>query len=213
MSQQVVVTAHQEVVSEDLTQSSSMSGKDIDSLPLNFRATNAPSPIGTATLTAGVKEDLGGNLTFSGQLPNATSFTLDGTSSNWFAMAAQPKTCFRPSRVSANSGVNTASSSAEYAQPTDLTVITKSGTNQFHGSAFWYLQRKDWNSIDPIAQYNPSLNANTGGASIGGPIYKDHAFSTSTTKVCVWTRLPSSQPKPSRRLGPMEIFPGSRDWF
>ena len=72
--------------------------------------------------------------------------------------------------------VNTASNSAEFAQPTDLTVVTKSGSNQFHGSAFWYLQRKDWNAMDPIAQYNPSLNANTAGASIGGPIYKDHAF-------------------------------------
>ena len=53
VSQQVVVTSHQEVVSEDLTQSSSMSGREIDSLALNFRATNAPSPIVTATLTAG----------------------------------------------------------------------------------------------------------------------------------------------------------------
>ena len=34
--------------------------------------------------------------------------------------------------------VNTASNSAEYAQPTDLTVVTKSGSNQVHGSAFWY---------------------------------------------------------------------------
>ena len=62
VSQQVVVTARQEVVSEDLTQSSSMSGREIDSLALNFRATNAPSPIGTAALTGpGVNEDPGGN--------------------------------------------------------------------------------------------------------------------------------------------------------
>jgi hypothetical protein len=50
VSQQVVVTSRQKVVSEDLTQSSSMSGREIDSLALNFRATNAPSPIGTAAL-------------------------------------------------------------------------------------------------------------------------------------------------------------------
>src|SRR5208283_1398986 len=53
-NQQIVVTSRQEVVSEDITQASSMSGNEIDSLPLNFRATNAPSPINTATLTAGV---------------------------------------------------------------------------------------------------------------------------------------------------------------
>src|SRR5271157_5976457 len=93
MSQQVVVTSRQEVVSEDLTQSSSMSGKEIDSLPLNFRATNAPSPIYTATLAPGVQEDPRGNLTFSGQVPNATSFPWMAFRSSRSAMAAQPKTC------------------------------------------------------------------------------------------------------------------------
>ncbi|MGC9998179.1 MAG: carboxypeptidase-like regulatory domain-containing protein [Terriglobia bacterium] len=176
MSQQVVVTARQEVVSEDLTQSSSMSGHEIDSLPLNFRATNAPSPIYTAALTPGVQEDPGGNLTFSGQVPNATSFTLDGISIQSVRYGGPTKDLFPSVEGIAEFRVNTASSSAEYAQPTDLTVVTKSGGNQFHGSAFWFLQRKDWNSIDPITQYNPSLDANTAGASIGGPIYKDHAF-------------------------------------
>ena len=55
-------------------------------------------------------------------------------------------------------------------------MVTKSGTNQFHGSGFWFLQRKDWNAMDAIADYNPSLNANTLGGSIGGPIIKDHTF-------------------------------------
>ena len=175
--QEVEVTSYQQLVtSEDLTQSSSMSGHEIDSLPLNFRATNAPSPIFTATLAPGVQEDPGGNLTFSGQLPTATSFTLDGTSIQLVRYGGPTKDLFPSVEDISEFRVNTASNSAEFAQPTDLTVVTKGGTNQFHGSAFWYLQRKGWNSMDPIAQYNPSLDANTAGASIGGPIYKDHAF-------------------------------------
>jgi len=176
MSQQIVVTSHQDVVSEDLTASSSMSGKEIDSLPLNFRATNAPSPIGTSILTAGVNEDPSGNLTFSGQLPTATSFTLDGTSIQMVRLGGPTRDLFPSVEGIAEFRVNAAGNDAEYAQPTDLTVVTKSGTNQFHGSAFWFLQRKDWNAMDGIADYNPSLNANTYGGSIGGPIYKDHTF-------------------------------------
>jgi hypothetical protein len=176
VSQQVVVTAHQEVVSEDLTQSSSMSGKEIDSLALNFRATNNPSPIFTAALSAGVNEDPGGNLTFSGQLPTATSFTLDGTSIQLVRYGGPTKDLFPSVEGIAEFRVNTAGNDAEYAQPTDLTVVTKGGTNQFHGSAFWFLQRKNWNAMDGIADYNPSLNANTLGGSIGGPIVKDHTF-------------------------------------
>jgi hypothetical protein len=176
VTQQVVVTGQQEVVSEDLTQSSSMSGKEIDSLALNFRATNAPSPITTATLTAGVNEDPGGNLTFSGQLPTATSFTLDGTSIQLVRYGGPTKDLFPSVEGIAEFRVNTAGNTAEFAQPTDLTVVTKSGTNQLHGSGFWFLQRKNWNSMDPIADYNPSLDANTLGGSIGGPIIKDHTF-------------------------------------
>jgi hypothetical protein len=175
-NQQIVVTSKQEVVSEDLTEASSMSGKEIDTLPLNFRATNSPSPINIATLTAGVNEDPGGNLTFSGQLPTATSFTLDGTSVQLVRYGGPTRDLFPSVEGISEFRVNTAGNDAEYAQPTDLTVVTKSGTNQFHGSAFWYFQRKDWNSMDPIADYNPSLNANTYGGSIGGPIIKDKTF-------------------------------------
>jgi hypothetical protein len=175
-TQQIEVTSHQEVVSEDLTQSSSMSGTNIDTLPLNFRATNAPSPINIATLTAGVNEDPSGNLTFSGQLPTATSFTLDGTSIQLVRYGGPTRDLFPSVEGISEFRVNTAGNDAEYAQPTDLTVVTKSGTNQFHGSAFWFLQRKDWNAMDGIADYNPSLNANTYGGSIGGPIFKDKTF-------------------------------------
>ena len=176
VSQQVVVTSKQEVVSEDLTQSSSMSGGQIDTLPLNFRATNAPSPIVAAALTAGVNEDPGGNLTFAGQLPTATSFSLDGISVQLPRFGGPTRDLFPSVEGIAEFRVNTAGNSAEFAQPTDLTVVTKSGTNQFHGSAFWFLQRKDWNAMDPVAQYNPSLNANTYGAAVGGPIVKDKTF-------------------------------------
>ena len=176
VSQQVMVTSRQEVVSEDLTQSSSLSGREIDSLAINFRATNAPSPIVTATLTAGVNEDPGGNFTFSGQLPTATLFTLDGTSIQLTRYGGPTKDLFPSVEGISEFRVNTAGNDAEYAQPTDLTVVTKSGSNQFHGSGFWFLQRKGWNAQDGIADYNPSLDANTLGGSIGGPIIKDRAF-------------------------------------
>ena len=115
VSQQIEVTARQEVVSEDLTQSSSMSGHEIDSLPLNFRATNAPSPIFTATLTPGVQEDPGGNLTFSGQLPTATSFTLDGISIQLTRYGGPTKDLFPSVEGISEFRVNTAGNGAEYA--------------------------------------------------------------------------------------------------
>jgi len=169
----VVVEERQAVVSEDLTESTSRSGAEISSLPLNFRATNAPSPIETAALTPGVNQDPSGNLTFSGQLPTATSFSLDGISIQSVRVGGPSKDLFPSVEGIAEFRVNTAGNSAEFAQPTDLTVVSRSGTNEFHGSGFWYFTRQGWNATDGIAKFNPTLSADTFGASIGGPVWKN----------------------------------------
>lgn len=174
--QSVVVEAGQSVVSEDLTVSTSRSGAEISSLPLNFRATNAPSPIETAALTPGVNQDQSGNLTFSGQLPTATSFSLDGISIQSVRYGGPDANLFPSVEGIAEFRVNTAGNSAEFAQPTDLTVVTRGGTNEFHGSGFWYFTRQGWNATDGIAGFNPTLSANTFGTSVGGPLIKNKLF-------------------------------------
>jgi hypothetical protein len=171
--QTVVVEGGQSLVSEDLTTSTSMSGTEIGTLALNFRGTNAPSPIQAAAVSPGVSQDPGGNLTFSGQLPTATSFSLDGISIQDVRQGGPSTNLFPSVEGIAEFRVNTAGNSAEFAQPTDLTVVTRGGTNQFHGSGFWYFTNKDWNATDGIGQFNPTLSANTFGASVDGPIVKN----------------------------------------
>src|SRR5215471_20833355 len=166
VAQEVVVVAGQSIVNESLTESTSTSGADISSLPLNFRSTNAPSPIETAALTPGVNQDPSGNLTFSGQLPTATSFSLDGISIQSVRVGGPSTTLYPSVEGIAEFRVNTAGNSAEFAQPTDLTVVTRAGTNDFHGAGFWYFTRQDWNSVDTIANFNPTLSADTFGASL-----------------------------------------------
>lgn len=174
--QTVVVEGEQTVVSEDLTAASSLSGSEISSLALNFRATNSPSPIGTAVLTPTVSQDTTGNLTFAGQVPTATSFSLDGISVQLPRFGGPAKDLFPSVEAIDEFRVNTAGSGAEFAQPTDLTVTTKSGTNKFHGSGFWFFQRADWNSKDQIANNLVNLDADTFGGTVGGPIWKDKTF-------------------------------------
>jgi hypothetical protein len=174
--QTVVVDGGQAVISEDLTESTSSSGAEISSLALDFRATPNPSPIGVAVLSPTVSQDTGGNLTFAGQVPTATSFSLDGISVQLTRFGGPTKDLFPSVEGIDEFRVNTAGNSAEYAQPTDLTVTTKSGTNKFHGSGFWFFQRAGWNSDDLIAKEPVSLNADTFGVSVGGPIIKDKTF-------------------------------------
>ncbi len=61
-----------------------------------------------------------------------------------------------------------------------ISLSTPSGTDQFHGNAYWYnrnsfLSANDWfNNKDGVSR--PFLNLNQFGGSIGGPIKKDKLF-------------------------------------
>src|SRR5215831_14111918 len=75
--------------------------------------------------------------------------------------------------------VQTNSYNSEYGRYASgvINVITKSGTNQFHGSAFEYLRNtvfnaNDWGSTLARAPFH----RNQFGGTIGGPIKKDKAF-------------------------------------
>ena len=59
-------------------------------------------------------------------------------------------------------------------------LITKSGTNQFNGSAYFYLQNEKFNANDFFFNKDrierPKARRNEGGFTIGGPIIKDRFF-------------------------------------
>ena len=55
-------------------------------------------------------------------------------------------------------------------------VLTRSGSNQFHGAVWDYLQNQAFNATDYITQVNPKDNQNQFGATVGGPILKDKLY-------------------------------------
>ena len=57
-----------------------------------------------------------------------------------------------------------------------VTIATKSGTNQFHGSAFWYVRNNDLNATNWFSQATDTLRRNQYGIAAGGPIIKDKLF-------------------------------------
>lgn len=168
--QSVEVSASASIVSETPAVTDSKSGSDINSLALNFRATSAPSPLGVANLTAGVQPDRSGAISLSGGLPNSTSFSIDGIATTLVRFGGPNKDLFPSVESIAEFKVNTAGNDAEFSQPTDLTVTTKGGANDFHGSGFWFLQRDALNARDPFAARKPAVQADDYGATLGGPV-------------------------------------------
>ena len=61
-----------------------------------------------------------------------------------------------------------------------ISYVTKSGTNSFHGNAQWWWNGRELNSNDfftnAAGQPRPFSNANQWAASIGGPVIKDHTW-------------------------------------
>jgi hypothetical protein len=57
-----------------------------------------------------------------------------------------------------------------------VNVVTKSGTNQFHGDAFEFVRNRAFNARNYFADKKDPLKRNQFGATIGGPIHKDTTF-------------------------------------
>jgi hypothetical protein len=55
-------------------------------------------------------------------------------------------------------------------------IVTKSGTNQFHGSAYEFLRNNYFDAWSKFATYQPILKQNQFGGSLGGPILKKKTF-------------------------------------
>jgi hypothetical protein len=68
--------------------------------------------------------------------------------------------------------------SAEFGHSTGgvVTMSTRSGTNQYHGSLFESLQNDVFNARNFFAATKPAIRLNQYGASFGGPVRKDKTF-------------------------------------
>lgn len=67
---------------------------------------------------------------------------------------------------------------AEFGRATGgvVNIITRSGTNDFRGSAFYYYRSDSLASKDPLTGSKVPLKDNRFGASLGGPLVKDKVF-------------------------------------
>jgi hypothetical protein len=182
--EQVEVVGSSPVIeTERATIDNSKSGEDINKLALNFRATANTSPLAVATLAPGVQQDTTGRLSIAGNMPNMTSFSVDGISVQ-NTRSGGPMRDLLPSVESIEEfKVTTAGSNAEYMQATDITTTTRGGSNALHGSAFWFNQNSRFASVDRFAPRDangraikPVANANTAGGTAGGPIVRNRTF-------------------------------------
>jgi len=68
--------------------------------------------------------------------------------------------------------------SAEYGRSTGgvLNTITKSGSNDYHGDAFYQIRHKEMGAKDPVQLIGSLETLHQWGASVGGPVKKERLF-------------------------------------
>lgn len=168
--QVVEVQATEALLSDSNTVSDSRSGEQISDLALNFRATDNPSPLNVAVLTPGVQQDRAGNISVAGGLPYFTSFSIDGVSTTNVRSNGPNRDLFPSIEGISEFKVNTANNNAEFGQPTDLTVTTRSGTSNYHGAIYDFYQNSALNAANGITHKKNFLIGNTFGGYFGGPL-------------------------------------------
>lgn len=167
--QQVEVTAESPLLkTETAEQSSTLTADTMTELPNVTRSwTN------TTKMLPGVVGS-GYGLTVNGTMPYYANFQADGASTTLPHSANVDLSNFE---AVAEVQINTSTFSAQYGTGAVVyNQISKSGTNQWHGSAYEFLQNRDLNARTFFETTVPTTKFNNFGGSVGGPIIKDKAF-------------------------------------
>jgi len=155
---------------ENAVLSSSEDNLALTTLPINSRAVSS-SPLGALATNPNVTMDSQGNINVGGSSSAQTGFSADGISTANVRANGALKDAYPSLEGIQEMNVTAFNNNAEFAQMGDVTFTTKSGTNQFHGSAFEYFQS---DALDATI-YNFASKApkrfNTFGGSFGGPVY------------------------------------------
>jgi len=158
--------------------------KSIEDLPLNGRRF-----ADLALLSPNIVQDprsltsnSNGDLASGGIRGYQTSFLVDGADNN-NGFFGQARGRYRAPYQFSNEvveefRVNTNNYGAELgrAGAAVINVVTKSGSNDFHGKVFYFLRDSRFGATSPFLDFKPSEDQHQFGATIGGPIKPNRVF-------------------------------------
>ncbi|MBN9658972.1 MAG: TonB-dependent receptor [Acidobacteria bacterium] len=163
-----------------------VSPEKIENMPMKGRNSNSllmlvPGIRSTrATTSNPVLESHYQFFSVNGSRPNQSQFTLDGGNNTNLTFNG-PEYSAQVDSVQ-EFRVQTSNFSAEYANSAGgiINVVTKSGTNEFHGSAFEYFRNDALAANDffsnAAGKKRPVLRYNQFGGTVGGPVIKNRSF-------------------------------------
>jgi hypothetical protein len=182
----------------DATVSTLIDNRFVENMPLNGRSFSSLIDLTPGVVLTGSNFQEQGQFSANGQRPDANYLTVDGVAANLGTSSSNlgqggagqlPATSAfgGTSNLVSLDGlqefrVQTSTFAPEYGRTpgAQISVVTKSGTNAFHGTAFEYfrndvLDANNW-FADNKHLKKPALRQNDFGGVLGGPIRKDKLF-------------------------------------
>jgi hypothetical protein len=160
---------------ENAVISDSKDNLEITQLPLNNRATTT-SPLAALALSPNVQQDSSGNIALGGASSAMVNFSVDGISTANVRQNGALQDAYPSQEGISAVRVTSFNNSAEFSQVGDVTFTTKSGTSQYHGGLFEYLQNQALDA-DPYGFSGKApKHFNTFGGSLGGPLSIPHLY-------------------------------------
>jgi len=200
-SEQVTVSAENVEIETSASVATTIDRKFIENMPLNGRSFQALISLTPGNVTAKTYYTSSGQFSIDGQRTDANYFSIDGVSAN--VGITQGSNVYLGSAgagaspaTSNNGGYNnmvsvddmqeyklqSSSFDAEYGRTpgAQLSIVTRSGTNRFHGTVFEYLRNdvfdaNNWFNDNEGLPKNAEKQNDFGGV-IGGPLWRDKLF-------------------------------------
>jgi hypothetical protein len=177
-AQTIEVTAGAPIVETTKTGVSQVvTTKQIDHLPINGRRVDS-----FVLLTPGVTNDgTFGLVSFRG-IAGGNSFLTDGndtTNTFYNENAGRTRISTQISQDAVQEfQVLTNGYSAEFGRASGgvINTVTRSGSNDVHGTGYWFFRNHSLNATDRYATFNPKESRHQAGGSLGGPIVSDKLF-------------------------------------
>ena len=191
VDERVEVTATPTALQTDSTTvGSTLTEKSLEDAPVNGRnflalvqvqaGVNAGAPVSEASGTQPTDRRLTSSISANGQNEVYNNNQVDGLDNNSRALGLIE---LRPSVeaiAEVRTDINLYSAETGRTGGAAINVITKSGTNQFHGSAYEFFRNDITDARNFFAPASlvrkPELRQNQFGGSLGGPIFRDKTF-------------------------------------
>lgn len=179
-----VMSGAEAVETATSTVSNTFSSKEVIDIP-----TGSPNPLQLAifapntTAQQGGISGIGGSV--GGQRPNTNSFNIDGVDDNNVGVTGNNSNVIQDAVSEFNLVTNQFSAEYANAGSGQFNIVTKTGTNNWHGSAQEYLQNRNLIALDNLVKqakasgsldHTPRFDQSLVGGTIGGPIQKDRWF-------------------------------------